>query len=383
MKTLNFRAFIKMKKLLTVFLAAILCFSLFACTNNTEQTDKYPYLTYEIDEESDTIAITGYDAKTIKGDLIIPDKIDGLPVTKISKEAFRECKTLSSVVVPESVNSIGTDAFKNCAALKTAVLPDGLATIPIGLFSGCAKLEEVNIPKTTTAIAAGAFSGCEKLRHVVFPDCLEYIYGHAFEACFNLSVVIPSNTKLETEALTKTTIDGAYGGIGCVIVDDSIVPQFNSFKATTIYAAFKETPDSWYFNNPWIVSDVKEACWTSTNGYSSIFYGCELKENDNGEKYVYSVPAEINEYTKFGKTYTYYSIPYDGYSVSSPYRDGYEFLGWAANEGKTTPDFTKIKLKTVFSDNTSSFVFAGKVAGSDNEQTIPFGSTLYTVWKKL
>ena len=136
MKTLNFRAFIKMKKLLTIFLAAILCFSLFACTNNTEQTDKYPYLTYEIDEESDTIAITGYDAKTIKGDLIIPDKIDGLPVTKISKEAFRECKTLSSVVVPESVNSIGTDAFKNCAALKTAVLPDGLATIPIGLFSG-------------------------------------------------------------------------------------------------------------------------------------------------------------------------------------------------------------------------------------------------------
>lgn len=166
-------------------------------------------------------------------------------------------------------------------------------------------------------------------------------------------------------------------------MDDSIVPQFNSFKATTIYAAFKETPDSWYFNNPLTVSDAKEACWTSTNGYSSIFYGCELKENDNGEKYVYSVPAEINEYTKFGKTYTYYSIPSDGYSVGSPYRDGYEFLGWAANEGKTTPDFTKIKLKTVFGDNTSSFVFAGKVAGSDNEQTIPFGSTLYTVWKKL
>ena len=157
------------------------------------------------------------------------------------------------------------------------------------MFSDCAKLEEVNIPKTTTAIGIGAFSGCEKLRHVVLPDCLEYIYEYAFEACFNLSVVIPSNTKLKSEAITKTTIDGAYGGIGCVIVDDSIVPQFNSFKATTIYAAFKETPDSWYFNNPWIVSDAKEACWTSTNGYSSIFYGCELKENDNGEKYVYSV----------------------------------------------------------------------------------------------
>lgn len=372
-----------MKRLLAVFLAAILCFSLFACAHNNKQTDKYNYLIYEIDEESDTIAITGYDAKAIHDNLVIPDKIDDIPVTQISKEAFSLCKTITSVVVPESVTSIGTDVFKNCTALKKAVLPEGLTTIPGGLFSGCAKLEEVNIPKTVTAIGTGAFSGCEKLRHIVLPECLENIYMFAFEACFNLSVVIPSNTKLESDALTQTTIDGAYGGIGCVIVDDSIVPQFHSFKATTIYAAFKETPDSWYFNDPLIFAPVKEACWTSTNGYNSIFYGCKLKENDNGEKYVYSVPAEINEYTKFGRTYTYYSIPSDGYSVGSPYRDGYEFLGWATNEGKHEPDFTKIGQKTVFHDNTSSVVFAGKVAGSDSEQTIPFGSTLYTVWKKL
>ena len=34
------------------------------------------------------------------GKLVIPDQIDGLPVTEIGENAFDQCKGLTSVIVP-------------------------------------------------------------------------------------------------------------------------------------------------------------------------------------------------------------------------------------------------------------------------------------------
>ena len=48
--------------------------------------------------------------------IVIPSSYQGLPVTSISKEAFKNCN-LKSVTIPDSMTSIGNDAFNYCFRL--------------------------------------------------------------------------------------------------------------------------------------------------------------------------------------------------------------------------------------------------------------------------
>ena len=51
----------------------------------------------------------------------IPAKHKNKPVCKIEKDAFRGCRSLKSITIPDSVTSIGQSAFKICRESKTAI----------------------------------------------------------------------------------------------------------------------------------------------------------------------------------------------------------------------------------------------------------------------
>ena len=94
------------------------------------------------DEVEQTVAVTGWDSKYFNElisptnpnvgkvdpdeigpeDLVIPWRVlyNGLyyKVTAIGEEAFTDCATLTSVLIPNSIESIGEYAFQNCASLK-------------------------------------------------------------------------------------------------------------------------------------------------------------------------------------------------------------------------------------------------------------------------
>ncbi|MBQ9346554.1 MAG: leucine-rich repeat domain-containing protein, partial [Oscillibacter sp.] len=54
---------------------------------------------------------------------VIPAEYQGLPVLHIGKEAFRAHKNLTSVVIPDSVETIGEAAFCDCYSLSSFTLP--------------------------------------------------------------------------------------------------------------------------------------------------------------------------------------------------------------------------------------------------------------------
>ena len=67
---------------------------------------------YEIDDSE--VTITNYTGAG--GDVVVPDTIDGLPVTAIGDNAFCYCTSLTSITLPDSVTTIGRWAFQDCDA---------------------------------------------------------------------------------------------------------------------------------------------------------------------------------------------------------------------------------------------------------------------------
>ena len=93
--------------------------------------------------ENGTITITGYTGPG--GDVVIPDTINGLPVSDIGEWAFRDCYSLNRVMIPDGVTSIGDWAFSICPQLTSVSIPKSVASIGLGTFYGCSSLAAIMV----------------------------------------------------------------------------------------------------------------------------------------------------------------------------------------------------------------------------------------------
>ena len=114
-------------------------------------------------------------------ELIIPDKIESLPVTEIEWRAFEGRTDLTSVNIPNSVTEIGSYAFSGCTGLTNVNIPENVKTIEFCVFSGCTGLTSVNIPENVKTIESDAFSDCTGLKSVTIPDNISEIQSSAFD----------------------------------------------------------------------------------------------------------------------------------------------------------------------------------------------------------
>ena len=87
------------------------------------------------------ISITGYIGDS--NNLVIPDTINGKPVTKIKNEAFYGFAKLETIVIPDSCEKIGYKAFYGCESLKTVKIPNSCNEIAPRAFYDCKSLKTV------------------------------------------------------------------------------------------------------------------------------------------------------------------------------------------------------------------------------------------------
>ncbi len=170
-------------------------------------------------------------------ELVVPGKIDGLQVTGIGSNAFRDNYSLSSVVLPEGLTSAGDLVFYGCKNLKKVVLPRSLKSVGDRIFYNCKNLTEIiidsgnlsfeisdnvlinkekkelvyYIPLTTDektsytvpdgiqSIGKYAFYNCENLESVVLPDSVLYIGEMAFADSNVLSSITLSKNLISLE----------------------------------------------------------------------------------------------------------------------------------------------------------------------------------------
>ena len=157
-------------------------------------------LTYK--KYADYVEISGCDKDATE--VVIPDEIEGLPVTSIGMETFSTHRKLVSVTIPDSVTKIGSVAFNFCDNLVSINIPDSVVSIGGYAFYNCKSLTSVDIPNSVKAISGNTFGSCTNLVSVSIPDSVQAIGDSAFSGCNSLvSLTIPDSvTKIGSQAFS-------------------------------------------------------------------------------------------------------------------------------------------------------------------------------------
>ncbi len=230
-----------------------------------------------------TVTINQYKGKSTA--VVIPEKINGKPVTGISETAFQESDysavRITSVVIPETVTSIGRLAFAYCKFLRTLEIQgNGLKTIGNQAFDQCSSLQSVKLPGTVQSMGEYAFAGCQAMTSINIPVDLVSVGLSPFSGCSNLQYV--------------TIDEGA-----------TILPSFayrSSLKAIVL---------------PLSITTIEESQFSGCSGLESVeikgavktigemaFYGCSLLKEvilpetvETIEEYAFSSCTTLEEIT--------------------------------------------------------------------------------------
>lgn len=113
----------------------------------------------------------------------IPDNVE-----TIENNAFGRVKQLQEVHLPDSLTSLGRYAFASCRSLRTVKIPTKLKEIPWYTFDGCNSLQSVELHDSITGIGDYSFRNCN-LREITLPKSTTWVGGYAFNGNSNLSKV--------------------------------------------------------------------------------------------------------------------------------------------------------------------------------------------------
>jgi hypothetical protein len=107
----------------------------------------------------------------------------------IGKYAFRNCGYEGDLAITaadsDNVTTIGTGAFEGSSIASVSQLGN-TTLIPDSAFKNCKNLTSVRLPNTVTEIGPNAFAGCENLHTIYIPDSVTKIDPSAFSGVSNI-----------------------------------------------------------------------------------------------------------------------------------------------------------------------------------------------------
>ena len=159
-------------------------------------------------------------------------------VTEIGFYAFRSCRGLTSVTIPNSVKTIGNYAFSDCSGLTSVTIPNSVKTIGIDAFYNCRGLTSVTIGNSVESIDNSVFEGCKALSKVSFADGKTElsIVSSVFADCPLSDVYIGRNLTYSNSSpfSGKTTLKIATIGNSVTAIGESAFSGCSELSTLTI-----------------------------------------------------------------------------------------------------------------------------------------------------
>ena len=187
-----------MKRLIQIFIA-LQCVVFFTA-NVFAYNFTVDGIYYNINSDNTTVSVTykTTNYNSYSGDIVIPLTVtyNGITysVTKIGNEAFRYCRNLTSVVIPNSITYIGAASFIGCKTLTSILIPNSVTYIGHSSFGRCEVLDSVIVPNSVTSIGEKAFYECLSLTYISLPNSLTYLSEGMFKGCTSLvSIILPNS----------------------------------------------------------------------------------------------------------------------------------------------------------------------------------------------
>lgn len=175
-----------------------------------EDITYYPVVGGHIRFNKSNGMITG--CKGVITGAIIPEEIEGVPVTSIGPGAFeRSGDSLSVVSLPKSVTTIHNAAFSNCCGLRKINIPDSVTSIGRAAFLSCSGLTDITIPESVTSLPGNIFFDCRNLAGVHIPASMTSIDEGVFYLCPSLTDVYYDGTREEYETKLLPGVNACNG----------------------------------------------------------------------------------------------------------------------------------------------------------------------------
>ena len=119
--------------------------------------------------------------------IIIPDN-----VTNLDGTTFVQCVNLSNVTLGKGLETLNYEIFYLCSNLKSITIPNNIKHLGLRTFAGCTNLESIELPEGLLDIGTGesqTFQNCQKLESIILPSTIKSIGGSAFSNCLNLKSI--------------------------------------------------------------------------------------------------------------------------------------------------------------------------------------------------
>jgi len=189
----------------------------------------------------------------VSGKVVIPDTIEGKPVTAIGGFAFSDTEGhISELSLPDTVTVIDAFAFSD-SKIEAIHLPDSLKEIGQGAFARARCLRSITIPGSVKTFGYGVFEGCSNLEKVVFEEGFTDIPEDIFNLGYNNSalteVVLPEGLKtIGDNAFWGAELKEIYIPGSVEYIGEKAFAYCNELEKAVIGEGAEELGDSTFYN---------------------------------------------------------------------------------------------------------------------------------------
>ena len=249
--------------------------------------------TYDINESKKTVTITKY-----SGDheiVVIPETIDGYPVTTVNKGAFTNCN------------------------FKALYISKNMQIFNVGAVNGCRQFETLYMCDTIRNISDTAFTNCTNLQTLYLLACMDPRYSSSRNGNYMVKyqrLITADSPKLVIHSGSNTSY-----GIDSALLEAELGNKYNVVN----YGCNQDTPACFYYdviadfiqegdivvhapemrNYQWGYNEMNTTTWQIFEGAYDAFIHVDLRNYKN----VFASFTSFNgsRYTMTPRTYEHYS----------------------------------------------------------------------------